>query len=339
MWMVINNTPYETDRSWIQDKNANKIWIVVVKATFDIKADGSTRLSDYQMPILRMGHASGELGQSSLVYEADLLGLKPVTDILINGNVWAAGGKPKQVVDVQMSVGPIRKRLRVFGDRFWDTGLIGGIKISNIQTFESLPIVYERAYGGWDRSAAESEKHKFEERNPIGTGFAITEKSCEGMKLPNIEYPDQLIESWKFRPTPAGFGPIDCSWLPRRKLAGTYDEKWRKERFPLWAEDFDPRYNNCAPSDQQTNSFLRGSEMFELINLSPNGRLTFMLPKIYPFFVTRFGNERVEHRGELCTVIVEPDIPRVIMSWQTSLVCNHRVDELDATVVTEKRMF
>jgi hypothetical protein len=27
----------------------------------------------------------------------------------------------------------------------------------------------------------------------------------------------------------------------------------------------------------------------------------------------------------------------VIMAWQTSLVCNNQVDELDTTVVTEKR--
>jgi hypothetical protein len=71
--------------------------------------------------------------------------------------------------------------------------------------------------------------------------------------------------------------------------------------------------------------------------MTASGCLRFALPKIYPFFETRFGSERVEHRGRLCSVIVEPDAPRVILAWQTSLVCNHRVDELDATVVSEKR--
>lgn len=338
MWMVINRTPYAAEHSWIQDKNANKIWIVVVKATFDVQSDGSTRLSDEQIPVLRTGQPSGEFGDSSLIYEADLLGLKPVTDILVNGNAWAPDGKPAPSIDVRLTIGPIKKQLRVFGDRFWEKGIMRGLTITDAKSFESMPIKFERAYGGWDRSSSDSVEHRFEGRNPVGTGFALHAKNCIGMRLPNVEYPDQLIHSWKARPIPAGLNAIDCSWSPRRELAGTYDEQWRQNRFPLWAEDFDPHYNNCAPRDQQTQSYLRGGEAVELINLSPNGRLGFSLPRIYPFFETYFGHERVEHRAQLCTVIIEPDVSHVIMAWQTSLVCNHRVDELDMTVVTEKRL-
>jgi hypothetical protein len=65
--------------------------------------------------------------------------------------------------------------------------------------------------------------------------------------------------------------------------------------------------------------------------------MAFRLPRVYPFFETRFGRRRVEHRAQLVTVILEPDLRRVIMAWQTSLECNYDADELDATVVTEKR--
>jgi hypothetical protein len=81
---------------------------------------------------------------------------------------------------------------------------------------------------------------------------------------------------------------------------------------------------------------MRGGEVVEVINMSEHGRLQFELPKVYPFFRTRFGREHVEHRAQLSTVIVEPDALRLMMVWQTSLICNHRVDELDETVVTEK---
>lgn len=337
MWVVTNTTPYAAERTWVQDKDANKVWVVVVKATLDILPDGSTRLSDEQVPVFRMGEPAGELGMSSLIYEADLLGLKPGTDVLVNGRAWAPNGKRTSSVDVQLVVGPIRKRLRVFGDRFWERNIVGGITISGPRGFESMPIQYERAYGGWDRSAPNPADHRLESRNPVGTGFALRGENCVGMRLPNVEYPDRLIDSWKDRPSPAGLNAVDCSWSPRREFAGTYDDKWRQDRFPLWAEDFDPHYNNCAPADQQVQGFFRGGEAVDLFNLSPNGRLTFRLPRIYPFFQTRFGRQRVEHRAQLCTVIIEPDVPRVIMSWQTSLVCNHRVDELDATVVTQKR--
>lgn len=337
MWLVNNRTPYAAERSWIQDKDANKIWIVVVKATFDIQPGGSTRLSDQQVPVLLAGRPHGELGQSSLVYEADLQWLKPGTDVLVNGSAWAQGGQLVASVDVELSLGAVKKRLRVFGDRSWQRGITGAT-ISKPKPFESMPITYERSYGGWDRSAPDPADHRLEGRNPVGTGFIHRSESCLGVMLPNVEHPGRLIDSWKDRPEPGGLNAIDCSWSPRRELAGTYDERWRKTRLPLWAEDFDPRYGNCAPADQQVKGFLRGGEAVSLINLSQRGPLNFTLPRIYPYFQTRFGRERVEHRAQLCTVIFEPDVPRVLMAWQTSLVCNHRVDELDMTVVMEKRM-
>jgi len=338
MWAINNKTPYAAERSWVQDKDANKIWLVVMKATFDILPDGSTRLADEQVPVWRMGQPAGELGKSSLIYEADLLGMKPGTDVLVNGSAWAPGERQVTSVDVELVIGSIHKRLRVFGDRVWERSLVGGVTMSSPAPFESMPIKYERSYGGWDRSASDPADHRLESRNPIGTGFAVRGEGCVDMRLPNIEYPNQLIGSWKDRPAPAGLNAIDCYWTPRRELAGTYDDKWRAERLPLWAEDFDQRYNHCAPVDQQVPGFLRGGEEMQLINLSRDSRLAFRLPRIYPFFQTRFGGEHIEHRGQLCTVIVEPDVPRVIMAWQTSLICNHRVDQLDATVVSEKRI-
>jgi hypothetical protein len=84
--------------------------------------------------------------------------------------------------------------------------------------------------------------------------------------------------------------------------------------------------------------YLRGGEPIRLLNLTAWGSLSFHLPRVYLFFETRIGRERIEHRGRLCTVLIEPDVPRVIMTWQTSLVCNDRVDDLDETIVTEKEI-
>jgi hypothetical protein len=336
MWALANRTPYAAERSWVQDKDANKIWIVVVKATFDIAPDGSARLADDQVPVLRAATHRGEPGAGSVIYDGDLLGVKTRTDVLLNASAWSLDG-PVTSLDVRMRVGPLSKQLRVFGDRVWDRGLIAGVDMSPPQRFESMPITYERAFGGWDRGSENPVDHRLESRNPVGTGFGVRAEHCRGKRLANVEYPSATIGSWKDRPAPAGFGAIDCHWSPRRELAGTYDERWRTQRFPLWAEDFDPRYHNCAPHDQQPDGFLRGGEAVELVNLSRHGVLTFALPRVYPFFQTRFGRSVVEHRAQLATVILEPDGPRVIMAWQTSLVCNHKVDELDTTVVTEKR--
>ncbi len=336
MWLVDNKTPFAADYAWVLDQAGNKIWLVVVKATFAIQPDGSCRLTGAQEPVRQIADAYGEFGQSSLRYEADLAGVKPATDILVHGDAVAPKGKKVTALDVGLRVGSTNKWLRVTGDRIWEEGALGGIKMSAPEPFERMPTLYERAYGGWDRSASDAAEHRLEGRNPVGTGFAIREEACVGMRLPNIENPDQMIGAWQDRPAPAGFNAIDCAWSPRRELAGTYDDEWRRARFPSWAEDFDPRYHNCAPRDQQSDRFLAGGERVDVTNMSERGTLSFQIPTVRLAFRTRFGHERIDHDGQLCTVIVEPNVPRLILAWQASIICNRRADELDETLVVEK---
>ncbi|MEO8921559.1 MAG: DUF2169 domain-containing protein [Caldimonas sp.] len=335
MWHVANKTPFAADCGWVMDKSGNRIWLVVVKATFDVQPDGRCCLSAKSEPVRLMAEPHGEFGQSSLKYEADLAGVKPTTDILVHGDAIAPRGRMATSLEVSIRAGAIRKRLRVTGDRLWEKGVLGP-KMSEPTPFERMPITYERAYGGWDRSAPQLEDHRLDDRNPVGTGFSVRVENSDGMRLPNIEYPDQLISGWKDRPRPAGFNAVDCGWSPRRQLAGTYDEQWRQERFPLWAEDFNPRYNNCAPMDQQPPNPLAGGERVEIAGMSETGILAFDIPNVKLGFRTRFGRERTDHEGHLCTVLVEPNVPRVVLAWQTSLVCNRRADELDETLVIER---
>jgi hypothetical protein len=337
MWAIDNRTPYAAERNWVLDKNAEKSWVVVVKATYDIGPNGATTLAEKQEPVpLYSPVYAGEPGKSSLIYEADLLGPKQCTDIILNGCAYAEHGKPATRVNVSLTISKMTKHLVVIGDRFWTKGIVGGLSMTSPKPFTSMPLIYERAFGGWDRRPEDPAKHRLDPRNPIGKGFVVKEEHLLDQALPNVEYPKQMISSWKDRPNPAGFGPIASYWTPRKEFAGTYDEKWQKERFPLWAKDFNIRFNQCAPTDQQMPRFLRGGEQVDLLNLSPKGRMSFNLPKVYPFFVTKFGKDRVEHRANLHTVIIEPEYPRVIMVWSSSLACHHKVDELDVTVISEK---
>jgi len=107
---------------------------------------------------------------------------------------------------------------------------------------------------------------------------------------------------------------------------------------PLYPRDFDLRYFLGGNPDFVFPSFLRGGEAMEFENLNPEGYLSFRLPSVVLGFRTRLDGKWIDHRATLGSVIVEPDVPRVIMAWQTSLICNHRVDQLDATVVSEKRI-
>ena len=336
MWLVTNKTPFAADYAWVLDKAGNKHWLVVVKATFDVRPDGGCQLAAENLPVWQMAQVYGEFGKSSLRYEADLLGIKPTSDVLVCGDAVAPKGKRVTALDVLLRVGHINKQLRVTGDRVWERGLLGGVTMSAPKPFERMPITYERAYGGWDRSSSAVQHHRLDDRNPVGTGFAVRVENCPGLPLPNIEQPDALIRTWTDRPSPAGLNAIDCAWSPRRELAGTYDAHWQRTRFPSWAADFDPHYYNCAPHDQQLPSYLVGGERVDVVNMSERGVLSFQIPKVHLSFRTRFGHERVDHEGQLCTLIVEPNVPRVILVWQTSIICNRRADQLDETLVVEK---
>ncbi|MEA3546613.1 MAG: DUF2169 domain-containing protein [Thermodesulfobacteriota bacterium] len=337
MWVLENHTPFAAERSWVRDKNGAEVWLVAVRGTFSIFPDGTVEIAEKQGDVCMAPEYCGEPGKSSLLYESDLFHTKPQTDVILHGHAYAPGGKYATQVDVAIKVGNISKSLRVFGDRYWEKGFLG-MKMTRPKPFGKMPIVYERAFGGWDQKSDNPKKHSWEPRNPIGTGFAVEAKHLEGQKLPNVEYPKSLISSWKQRPSPAGFGPVAGNWQPRLQLAGTYDKKWEEERLPLLPDDFDERYYQCSPPDQQVPGYLHGGELAELFNLTPHGYLKFRLPIVKLHFDTHFGSEFISHTANLHTVIIEPDHPRLIMVWHTMLPCHFKVLKLETTTVTDREI-
>ena len=125
-------------------------------------------------------------------------------------------------------------------------------------------------------------------RNPVGCGL-LTQA---GQPLPNFEYPSGRME----KAGPAGFGVIASYWSPRLELQGTYDESWKKSRFPLVPADWDPRSLLCSPRDQQpAETFPKGGERVELENLTPDGKLSFVLPRMHFRFRTSIDKRIEEH--------------------------------------------
>lgn len=339
MWQIVNRTPFTADFSWVRDGDGNKIWLVVAKATFDVLQDGSCRLAAQMVPVCQMAEPYGEFGATSLRYDADLAGIKPATDVMVIGDAIAPGGRAVTALDVSLHVATISKCLRVTGDRVWVQGVTAGVEMTAPQPFVRMPIVYERAFGGWDRSARDPRDHRLYDLNPVGRGFSLHPESLVGTLAPNVEYQDSRITTWRDRPIPAGFNAIDYAWSPRRELAGTYDEAWLLERAPMWPLDFRPHYHNSAPADQQINGYLSGGERVDIFNMSDSGHLSFWLPNVRLAFRTRIGRERIDSQGQLCTVTVAPNLPRVSMAWQTSVVRNRDEDALDDTVIFEDFSF
>ncbi len=122
----------------------------------------------------------------------------------------------------------------------------------------------------------EAPKPDWDQRNPVGTGFAVDPQRLVGKSAPNFEYPDAPYRDHRSG-TPAGFGPVARHWQPRIKYAGTYGEVWEKTRDPLAAARLQPHCTtNARPEDQQTETPLVGYEDVRLGNVSADGFWQFL---------------------------------------------------------------
>jgi hypothetical protein len=231
-----------------------------------------------QLPILLADEAHPD-PRTTIRLEADMVPLKPKTDVVLIGRAHAPGGKAVTKLAVGLQVGNLRRAIMVFGDRTWLYQAVGGPTISQPKPFTTMDLVYERAFGGIDEVAA-----LYCKENLAGAGFIgkNTRASVDGKPLPNLEDPQNLIHSWDTHPKPVGFGFYGRGWMPRLKYAGTYDEKYRKEVAPAMPKDFSYALFNGAHPALQVEPYLRGDEEVELINVSRESPLRFRLPGFKP---------------------------------------------------------
>ncbi|MCY1041607.1 DUF2169 domain-containing protein [Corallococcus sp. bb12-1] len=333
MWALKNHTAYAAERNWTRDKDGLHWWLVAVRATFDIAPGGRLVLADAQPVPVMMPEYFGEFGQSSLRHDSDLLAMKPGTDVLVHAHAHAPKGRPAETVPVSLRLGQLHKVLVVHGERTFVRGILGVVQ-SRPQPFKTRPIRYEFAFGGHDVSDPDPGKHRLDERNPIGCGFGTRDGHLVGKPACTLEYP----AGDPAKMGPAGFGPIDSSWLPRRKLAGTYDVRWARTKKPLLPDDHEPAFALSAPADQRTGRPLVGGERVELTNMTHEGVLRFELPSILIGLTTHIGSRRQEHGARLTTVLVEPEERRLSLVWQGALhVPAPDADYLDTTEIAERK--
>jgi hypothetical protein len=185
-----------------------------------------------------------------------------------------------------------------------------------------MPLVWERAYGGMDRFS--DDQIAEEERNPVGAGFRVKggTNPLEGLLLPNLEDPQDLISSWHQRPRPACFAPIAPHWEPRRSYAGTYDEDWQQKRAPFLPTDFDERFFQVAPEDLVSPEYLTGGERVDVRGASPSGWIQFRLPLVSLNVSYIRDDDPVASPVCLDTVVIEPDEGRLQLVWRAVLQCD-----------------
>jgi hypothetical protein len=184
------------------------------------------------------------------------------TDLVVQGSAHSLRG-PVGRMEVSVAVmgaeeaaaaeARVVVRLEVIGDRrVHDRGAGNPVAFSEPEPFTSMPVRFDRAYGGRDRWAerarpddaaiwlakhlgvpeAELSKYVYL-RNPAGRGYVVHRDpaAIAELQLPNLEWPQDRLTperlftgasgAWPRAPLPAAFDWLDASWFPRLTWLGT----------------------------------------------------------------------------------------------------------------------
>lgn len=234
---------------------------LLAKRTWSVARGGRPQPSQVQAPILgaAVDYQDAPLPQA----DPDLYAcLRDGTDLVVQGHAHSLRGPVARMqvgVSVLADAGddhaarPPALRLDVVGDRrVHQRGEGARVLFSAPEPFTTMPVRFDRAYGGRDRWAEAARPDPVAERyarragvpiahlskylyprNPMGRGYLVhpDRAALEELALPNLEWPsDQLTPerlllhasgAWPRAPLPAAFDWVDQSWFPRIAWFGT----------------------------------------------------------------------------------------------------------------------
>ena len=328
MLQLKNNTPFQSSIFVFPNEQGIDTLYVVVKATFAV--GDCIEVAETQRPVVMADEPWGEPGKSSVKYASEAHLSKPATDVVLVGEACAPDGRRVTQLDVLVAVAEKKKTVRVFGGRRWEKRFLA-MRMTDAAPFDSMPLTYERAFGGLHVVDQEKNKIMFEPRNPVGCGFAGKRNRTEidGMKLPNLEDPSQLITKPSQTPKPAGFGFISPAWEPRRSFAGTYDEAWQKKRAPYLPDDFQRRHFNGAHPDLIFVRYLTGGETIEVLNASPRGPFRLKVPFCQVRTTLRVVGKVETIPLNLETVLLEPSAANLCLTWRAAFPCDKKALKIE----------
>jgi hypothetical protein len=333
---LINATCMQAGYTMGIDKDAREHVVVSIKGTFAFPSrDGEPAvLAPEQVPLCEADTFTGEPGLSAPLHEADYPLRKPRTDVLLNGSAHAPGGRPAERVQVGIKLGDWHKTFIVTGDRVWrQSGAT--VAPSRPQPFTTMRVTYDVAFGGIDDADPDPARHDAFMANPIGRGYhrVRTGSLIDGRLCACTEAVDDPVRVPWGNYRPMSLGPVGRGWQPRLSYAGTYDQHWIDHVFPFLPADFDDRYHQAAPEDQQLDEPKGGEEMV-LVNLTPEGRTRLRLPAVeVPVWFFRKGGGHEERRAVLDTVLIEPDRRRLMLTWRASVALKRDIFEVPQALV------
>jgi len=284
---LVNSTGFSARLLVLPDRHGCDAALVIIKGAFSLR-DG--RRMEVHPVVVEADVWDGEPGSSPLIEASDIALEKPATDVLLCGSAYAPGAVAQATVEVNFSVGTVRKSLVVCGARTWKKTWFGE-RPSPPEPFTVQPITW------------------------------TTDDSVP----PMVEDPQRPTGRRKATREAWGCGPVPATWDSRREHAGTYDAAWQRDRAPFLPADFNPRFFCVAPPDQQVAGYLRGGEAIELVNCTPDGLRRAVVPTVAMHCQAFTGSTAQDLPLRLDTVVLRPDSEQIDLTWRGLLPMGRKI--------------
>lgn len=179
---------------------------------------------------------------------SDFWPMRMATDVIVSGAAFAPGGRPVRSQMIRVTVGDDQKLIAVYGDRTVEWPARGQLRFGQPEPFTEIPVVWSNAYGGCDprvpigvdpmtvetHAKLELDHPGAYPRNPFGRGYVVVDDPVDGLRLPNLEDPQQLLRPetlitgdprrWYLQPLPVCYEPTNFVMFSRYSWLGI--EAW-----------------------------------------------------------------------------------------------------------------
>ncbi len=332
---LLNETKFAGGYAPGRLKSGRDCLVLVAKATYSLpvgEGEKPTLLAE-QIEPSPVDIPLGDPESTPILYEHDYVPYKPNCDVILIGSAYAPPQDSRQRVAVRMTVGSMIKTFVVVGHRQWQKKN-GMLYPGEPVPFTCLPIHYGVAYGGMGMLSRKQKMYAYAD-NMLGVGYYGNQSNEEWLHkpLPNTEEVESLIKKPTANYIPMSFGPIAKNSPARIQYAGTYDNVWEQQKAPFLPDDFDERFYQCAPGDQQI-PYLQGGETVVLNNLTPENFNKFILPKEKLMMHVVYQNDaRVDLESVIDTLIFEPDKQRFSVVWRAMVPLKRNMREVDTMII------
>jgi hypothetical protein len=311
---------------------------VLTKKTYTI-ANGKVEEAPEQLPFIDSDvfENPDQFMYSEVLAETDFIPYKLYPDVVVFGKAYTPMQKRAYYLDCAVRVGPLRKAVRVHGNRTVEMKAFKGLVFSDPAPFTEMELGYKYAYGGIAKAKDGTLFSYYP--NPIGKGFHLKGgfEDVSEIRVPNLEDPDHPVteeslvisqfEKWPEAPRPASFGFTRRNFYPRYTYAGILPEmlqgtaeQYKQMQGSTSGEVKIPRLDfrvYQGASDGLWGAELQGDEPVQLDYFDKNEPIfRFQLPGDTPDIKIDIGSGSNHVKPSLHTIVIDMEKKSLSMVWR-----------------------